>query len=84
MPNGEKMHIDKSVSIGHLASIGLLIVAIISGWLFLHERVTENTVRIEELSARQDRNDARLAHELQQINRSLMRIEDRLDDKADR
>jgi len=80
----EKMHIDKSVSVGHLVSICLLLCALVGGWLALHNRVVANEIRIQEISARQDRLDLRLANELADINRKLSRIEDRLDDKADR
>jgi hypothetical protein len=82
--SGEKMHIDKSVSIGHIVSIVLLCMALVGGWLGLNDRVTENTVRLDEMAARQDRTEYRLARALENVEQSLLRIEERLDKKADR
>jgi len=85
MTNGnDKMHIDKSVSVGHLVSIALLGLTLIGGWLTLNDRVTQNTVRIEQMTARQDRTEYRLAQSLENMESSLRRIEERLDSKADK
>lgn len=84
MPNGDKMHIDKSISVGHLVSIVALCAVFIGGWVALNQRVTANEIRIEEQAARQDRFEARISVMLEQIGRSLDRIENRLDEKQDR
>lgn len=84
VPNGNGMHIDKSISVGHLVSMLALIAVFVGGWVALNQRVTANEIRVEEQAARQDRFEARIAIMLESMGRSLDRIETRLEDKQDR
>lgn len=72
MANGNGMHIEKSVSIGHIVSIVLLAMTLAGYAMFANDRITTNSVKIEENRKRMDRTEAR-------VGGSLDRIEEKLD-----
>jgi hypothetical protein len=85
MANGNNWpHWQNTLSLGNVLILIGIIGGFSAGWVEINSRVTENAIRIEEVSARQDRHEVRIAAALEGIDRKLERIESRLDEKADR
>jgi hypothetical protein len=74
-----KFHLDKSISVGHLVTTGMLIVALIGGMVTTDRRIERNSVLIEALAQRQEREVQRQAADISLMRDQLTRIEDKLD-----
>jgi len=75
-------HIDKSISVGHMATTIAVIAMLIGTWAQMNTRIETQAVQIQAIDKRIDREGARQAEEMRQIRQSLMRIEDRLERMA--
>lgn len=75
--------IDKTVSVGHIASTIGLIMLLITAWSNMTTKVETQAVRIDGVEQRIDREAARQRQDMEQIRQSLNRIEDRLERLAE-
>lgn len=76
--------LDKRISISQIVTT-LTVAAGLVWWIAqLNERVTVNEVRIEQIHVDDARQREVIATKFEDIKVSLLRIEDKLDDKADR
>tara|TARA_R110000796_G_scaffold117736_1_gene230763 strand:- start:3699 stop:3962 length:264 start_codon:yes stop_codon:yes gene_type:complete len=83
-PTGNKFHFEKTLNIGHLLVTVSTIVAVTVYVMRIESRIEVMEATQQYLSVRLDRETGRTEAALEKIDRSLQRIEDKLDRKADR
>lgn len=74
-----KWALDRSVSIGHIISTITLLALLAASWSQMTTKVETQTVRVNALESRMDREAQRQREDMAQIRESLNRIEDRLE-----
>ena len=77
-------HLDKRVSVGHIVTTMLALVAAVIAYAELKGRVDVNERALMELAQRIDRSESRNDRQFQEIKDLLQRIDDKLDDKVDK
>ena len=76
--------IDKTVSVGHIVSSILLLGALATAWANMNTKIETQSVRIDSVENRVDREAQRQLDDMAQIRNSLNRIEDRLERITDK
>jgi len=79
-----KWQIDKTVSVGHIVSSLLLFGALATAWANMNTKIETQSVRIDSVENRVDREAQRQLDDMAQIRNSLNRIEDRLERITDK
>ena len=77
-------HVDKRVNIGHIVTTVVMAVGLISAYYSHDTRISTLEVRQQEFKQRLDRSDKRLNADLTEIKHTLIRIESKVDGKADK
>lgn len=85
MPDGQnRFHVEKTVSIGHLLTTGILLVSALFYVFRIEGRTDTNEQNIGFNRQRIERVERRSATDIAEIKGLLRRIEDKLDRKADK
>lgn len=75
----ERWHIEKSVSVGHLLTTVALVAGFIVSWSQMHARIETQSVQIQAVDAKLEREIVRQSEDMSAVRQSLIRIEDRLE-----
>ena len=81
---GDVWHLDKRVSVGHIVTTTVVAVTFIVWLNNIDKRISVLEEVAQQHAERFDRNEQRWTAELANIRRLLERIDDKLDNKADR
>jgi hypothetical protein len=77
-------HVEKTISIGHLLTTGILLVSALFYVFRIEGRTDQNAQNIHFNRQRIERVERRSATDIAEIKSLLRRIEDKLDRKADK
>lgn len=84
-------HLEKSVSIGHLVTTGMAVIALVLAWAEMNARIEYNSIEnghqtesIKRLEGKQDKQTLEIKQEIQQLRVEQRTDSSRINEKLDR